>query len=929
MRSSFLPSSLLSLAAFAALAAPAARGETPANISVEARGLPIVQGILRDSDKVDWGFANFVAFGPGWAYAAQDYAAKEQKKDAVEDPALGRGLLLTGKIWAGSRGLAFREEFFDVSKGGSAKARVRWTISSQDGKPMQLERAFLRFPLALNDFAGGTVSGAPLPVDYGQEWIGVGDKGAIELVSKDGNKTFRLAVAKGNPVLWDGRKDKLERFELRIDFPDAKGAASSTIEFDFSGAFADSLKKGKGVVKFDLPPAPLTIAAGDKWVVFPWTNEVKPGSILDFSKVVPREAPAGRDGFARVSPEGHFVFEKDAKKAPRRFVGGNLCFSANFLSKEEADRAVRDFVARGWNTMRLHHLDVTITKDEWNDIWNRRTWPEIDPEKLDRLDYLLAACKKAGIYVTFDLYAMGSYGSCEGFDKPLHCGTIKAIVPIHKPAEDLWFKRAMELFDHVNPYTGVKWKNEPAVLFVTLLNEDSIASVWWGAADVYVAKYNEWAKGRGYPALGKEDIGKHREFAEFVYEVKAGANRRMTKRLKEAGVRTLISGGNWWENMAQTYEREALEVVDNHQYADIPYQGDYGKPPFHFNNQANLQNGSPAYASPIMMAPTRVFGKPFTVTEWNFCNPNQWRAEAGLAMGAYASLQDWDAIYRFAWSHDRGNMFGPSPSKGFDIVTDPLSQLAERQAVLLFGRRDASPAKGSAAYGVTADEAFAGGLGDMWSRGLFPTPFTELAYGTRIGSFVADGGRKPAIAVDKVYTAANKGEIPAFGRAGASDTGETAIDYNKGSLRVSTPRTAGVCSLKKEDLSAGPLSVSGATAFCSVSASSMDGADLERSKRVLVLHLTDVLNTGAAFTNDRRTDMTKWGELPYLAAAGEAKISLRNANPGLKIWAVAADGARLREVPATYGNGVYRFTARIAAGEGANAPTMAYELAAR
>ena len=141
MRSSFLPSSLLSLAAFAALAAPAARGETPANISVEARGLPIVQGILRDSDKVDWGFANFVAFGPGWAYAAQDYAAKEQKKDAVEDPALGRGLLLTGKIWAGSRGLAFREEFFDVSKGGSAKARVRWTISSQDGKPMALERA--------------------------------------------------------------------------------------------------------------------------------------------------------------------------------------------------------------------------------------------------------------------------------------------------------------------------------------------------------------------------------------------------------------------------------------------------------------------------------------------------------------------------------------------------------------------------------------------------------------------------------------------------------------------------------------------------------------------------------------------------------------------------------------------------------------------
>ena len=125
MRSSFLPSSLLSLAAVAALAVPAARGETPVNISVEARGLPIVQGILRDSDKVDWGFANFVAFGPGWQFTAQDYATKEGKKASVDDPALGRGLLFTGKIWAGSRGLAIREEFFDVSKGGPAKARVR------------------------------------------------------------------------------------------------------------------------------------------------------------------------------------------------------------------------------------------------------------------------------------------------------------------------------------------------------------------------------------------------------------------------------------------------------------------------------------------------------------------------------------------------------------------------------------------------------------------------------------------------------------------------------------------------------------------------------------------------------------------------------------------------------------------------------------
>ena len=162
-----------------------------------------------------------------------------------------------------------------------------------------------------------------------------------------------------------------------------------------------------------------------------------------------------------------------------------------------------------------------------------------------------------------------------------------------------------------------------------------------------------------------------------------------------------------------------------------------------------------------------------------------------------------------------------------------------------------------------------------------------------------------------------------------TDTREISIDHNKGILTVNTPRTAGVCSVGKADLSAGPLAVSGVTAFCSVSASSMDGAPLAQSKRVLVLHVTDIRNTGAAFTNDKCTDMTKWGDLPYLAAAGEAKIALKNANKGLTVWAVAPDGTRLRKVPATYEDGVYRFTARIAAGEGANAPTMVYELAAK
>ena len=912
---------LLCVAAAAAMSTAAA--DTAASISVDWRGLLHVDGILRDSSKANYGFVNFVAFGPGWAYTAQDYAAKEHKKAAVEDPKYGKGLLFTGKIWAGKTGLSIREEFYDASAGGAAKAHVRWTISSLNSSAMGLERAYIRFPLSMKEFAEGTVGGKTLPATFGDEWIGVGDKSRIEIVSKDGTKKLRAFVEKGNAVVQDSRKDKQDRFELRIEFPDAKSAKSSTIEFDVQGVFADSLKKSAGKVALDLPKPPLALAANDDWCEFPYTNEIKPGTILDFSATSAREAPAGKYGFAKVTRDGHIAFEKSAK--PVRFVGGNICFDANFLSKEECRKVVTDFVRRGWNTIRFHHIDVTITKDEWNNLWNRRTYPEISPARLDQLDYLLAECKKAGIYVTFDLYAMGGLGSCEGFDKPLNSNTIKAVVPIHKPAEDQWFRRAMEIFDHENPYTGLKWKDDPAVLFVTLMNEDSIASVWWGAADLYVKKYNEWAKGKGYPEYPAKDIGKRKEFAEFLYEVKAKANTRMAKRLKDAGVKTLISGGNWWDNMAQAYEREALEVVDNHGYGDHP-QPSYQKLPFHVNQTSNIKSGNPTYNEPMMKAPTRVLGKPFAVTEYNFCPPSRVRGEGGLMMGAYAALQDWDAIYRFAWSHSRAGLFGAHEVHGFDIVRDPVGQLTERQVVLLFGRGDVSPAKNTYGYGVTKDESFAGGLGDMWAKGLFPHPFTQLGYTSRIGSYTADNGRKPALDCAKTWTSATKGDMPKFQGQTVSDTKEIAISTKDGDMSVNSPRTAAVCSNVRHDLKAGPLAVSGATTFCSVSASSMDGAPLASSKRVLVLHITDVQNTGATFTNEKMTDQTKWGSLPYLARTGSAKISLANSNPKLKVYALASDGTRLREVKATYANGVYAFTAEVAPGEGANAPTMMYEL---
>ena len=105
----------------------------------------------------------------------------------------------------------------------------------------------------------------------------------------------------------------------------------------------------------------------------------------------------------------------------------------------------------------------------------------------------------------------------------------------------------------------------------------------------------------------------------------------------------------------------------------------------------------------------------------------------------------------------------------------------------------------------------------------------------------------------------------------------------------------------------------------------MDGLPLAVSRRVLVFHLTNVLNTDMAFSNDKMNMLYRTGTLPYLAKTGFVDVRLRNANPGLKLHAIASDGRRLREVPATYAEGVYAFKVAISSNDAH--PTMIYELA--
>lgn len=898
------------LAAGLVLAAAAARG-VPTGLQLDDRGMLVVRGVTYP-EKGWWSAAGLVAFGPWNEYRAQDQEGGSIRRKDLD----GGEADFNGIMWIPNAKAELHEEIRNLDGARSGKKRCSWRLTAADGREkLNVSRAHVFFPMQFNAFEGGTMregggEAKPMP----KENVLLKTDARYEFVSADGGTRIAFWDVKAAELTMF-RDEGKKQFELRFAFPDPSGARTSEVAFSY-GADGDE----KFVAKE--PPPRTVITNGTEWVRMPFRSEVKEGSILDFSQVFANDLPAGKFGRLVSDGKGHLVREKDGKAV--RLVGANLNYGANFLDRELADRTARNFRRMGYNAVRYHHIDVTILKDGWNG-WRSDA---IDPAQLDRFDYLFAAMKREGMYSTTDLYQMRRFakGEIEGIDENLDFGRVKGYLPYHRPAFETWKKFARAFLEHVNPYTGLAYKDDPSLVFICPVNEDSICSispndekskVW----PFFKKAYDEW---RG----GREDTPQRR--MEFMNRAKAKFNRDCAKFLKdEVGYGGMLTSENWWDLKSQAFLRDGLDIVDNHGYADHPE----GWPKQRWNQTSNTIPNNFAYQQPVMKAPSRIFGKPFAITEWNFCAPNKYRAESGPTMGAYAALQDWAAIYRFAWSHDAARIREPSVVKHFDIVNDPVNQMSERIAVLLFRRGDVRPAKEAICYAVDLEDATRDGKGDMWQRGLFPANFVTQGFLHRIGSQAVAKKHPLRGKFDKVTGWATvKDDFPNLAQTKddlASDTGEIVLN-RAGRLTVATPRTEAIVAYPKGEKDgafvAGGLSVAPVERFQVVSASAMDGKALRDSKRVLLFHLTNVLNSDMLFDGAGMHGVRDDGEMPYLAQAARAEVAFKSGVKGLKLYAVRCDGKRIREVKTRYENGAYHFALAVEPGV---QPVMAYELGMR
>ena len=186
-------------------------------------------------------------------------------------------------------------------------------------------------------------------------------------------------------------------------------------------------------------------------------------SFTDMSFLNPQ--PAGAAGRATIR-DGHFC---DAQGNRIRLIGSNLTFGGAFPPKDDAPKIAAHQRKLGMNVVRFHHLDMHTAPAG---IWNQdRT--AFDPEQLDRLDWLIYHLKQNGIYTNLNLHVSRTYPGMPG-DLPRDFIFGKGIDNFYPDFIQLQKDYARDLLTHQNPYTGMTYAKDPAVLVVELNNENSL-----------------------------------------------------------------------------------------------------------------------------------------------------------------------------------------------------------------------------------------------------------------------------------------------------------------------------------------------------------------------------------------------------------------------------------------------------------------------
>ncbi|MBS1368953.1 MAG: hypothetical protein HPZ91_03255 [Lentisphaeria bacterium] len=706
-----------------------------------------------------------------------------------------------------------------------------------------------------------------------------------------------------------------------------------------------------------VPREPVTYREGPEWKRVDLSSlAVRPGSALDLSML--SEVPAGKHGRARVSKTGTLEFENAPGRSVRLqgfssgipddiWVGG---------SDEEFRRKARLFAQaarrQGYNYFRTHGLDQWLCRDSGRDM-------AISAKYLDRWDRLFAEFRQEGIYLQLVVLSFGLYSSNANYratsnDRDMH----KLMLNLGAEFQRERFRYGVNtLLNHVNPYTGLAWKDDPAIVAVEFHNEqysgiarlDKVEKENPEEYAFFVSLWRDWLNRRygskpqkEWPAelrrsgLAAAPVPRHgdassalaNDLGTFFFEKTAEMNRWCEKTVREAGYPGLVTQNSYHTLYSIASSYETLPVIDTHSYFQHPTS--WANPGSRVGAESSVGQLASNFRG---LNSTRIAGRPMFVGEFNHCFWNPYQHEAGLVMGGYAAFQDYSMLS--IHSHPVLLEGKPQQVSCFFAGNSAVSRAGEFLAGCLFRRGDLTPSRKQAVLSVPNSWLFSG---SNTGRGVsseqnkltllcgFGLTFPELPKPAAVPELpepdlailpagaaqvqahdwftqVLETADRNFSLAETVRAMKKRGILSASNRTDPergifeSDTGELLLDAGRNVLKITTPRTeaATLPAGCSETLNA--LSIESSSVPACVGVCAMDGKTVEESRRLVLVYSTEMANSGQQLGADLET-LKNLGGAPVLLRTGRLKAALRSRNAGkTEFYALGLDGSRREKLP--------------------------------
>ncbi len=694
----------------------------------------------------------------------------------------------------------------------------------------------------------------------------------------------------------------------------------------------------------------------------PENIDVVKGSALDLSHMINTPIPAGATGRAFVSERGTIAFE-NTPKLDARFKSYSL-WSSSIMARKPAPEKyeiIKKYAARlraqGYNCVRIK---IDYLKS-FADL-------KIREELYDSVDYLFSELKKNGVYFQIIL---GTYNDGRKGYKFGDHNDIKMLGIIgDADAWRRWKEDAERMLNHVNPYTGIAWKDDPAMLSVEYYNEftnsmgriniltpkvrkmaedkfiaylkakyktvDDLNKAWndgkfWKKPFAF-AKFEDAVKPYIYPrnpdwlAFGWDGITKFGEFAEKV--------------VADTGYKGLISECNTGtSSRGKKYCNRFTDVVIKNTYFSHP--SGFGGSDVSCNQSSAL---SAFWINNI--ASCRLNNRPTSVTEYNYCHWNPYRYEACALVAPYCAFQNFSVMTIHQDVPSMSGFVKKSHVGTFSVGLSPVMRASELMMSCFFMRGDVMPSRHRIDMNISEDylktfsaqnaqnieqtkiallSGYASKFDKMDYRDelkkvkmkpadieISPVDSSAIRQEEWFQEVISDG-KASQFDLAKFVEKMREKNILSFSNKTnikkgifQTDTQQITLDSQNLTVKVTTDYSQAVAMEKSQEVDLGDLKAISTSVPATIGVCSLDGKKISESNRMVFVYATGEKNADMK-TSFENSYCVFIGRGPVVIKNGVVKAELKvNPNKKYAVYPLALNGERREKLNVAVENGVMK-----------------------